>query len=63
MAKSKSKNVKVKLVKSIIGRPEKHRRIVRAMGLTRIDRVRELPDNDTTRGMIFKVSHLVEVVE
>jgi ribosomal protein L30 len=33
------------------------------MGLTRIGRVRELPDNPAVRGMITKVSHLVEVEE
>lgn len=53
---------KVQLVKSPIGRPGKHRRILEAIGLTRINRVVDLLDVPEMRGMINKVSHLVKVV-
>lgn len=58
-----AQTVKVTLVKSMIGRPEKHRKVLRGMGLTRIGRTVELEDTPAIRGMIFKVSHLVKVKE
>jgi len=54
---------KVTLVKSMIGRPEKHRRVLRGMGLTKINRTVELKDTASIRGMVNAVSHLVEVKE
>ncbi len=55
--------IKIKLVKSGIGHPEKHRAVLRGMGLTKINKVVELKDTPETRGMIRKVSHLLEVME
>jgi len=55
--------VKVTLVKSMIGRPEKHRKILRGMGLTKVNRSVELKDTPSIRGMIHKVSHLVSAEE
>jgi large subunit ribosomal protein L30 len=49
----------IKLVKSMIGRPEKHRRVLRGMGLTKLNKTVELDDTPAIRGMIKKVSHLV----
>ena len=58
-----AQTVKITLIKSMIGRPEKHRKVLRGMGLTRIGRTVELEDTPAIRGMIFKVSHLVKVKE
>ena len=55
--------LKVTLVKSMIGRPEKHRKILRGMGLTRLNKTVELKDTPMIRGMIDKVSHLVSAEE
>ncbi len=55
--------LKVTLVKSMIGRPEKHRRVLRGMGLTKISRTVQLKDTPSVWGMIKKVSHLVKVEE
>ena len=55
--------IKIKLVKSGIGHPEKHRAVLRGMGLTKINKVVKLKDTPETRGMIRKVFHLLEVVE
>jgi large subunit ribosomal protein L30 len=55
--------LKVTLVRSMIGRPEKHRRVLRGMGLTRINKTVELEDTPAIRGMIHKVSHLVTAEE
>jgi len=56
-------SVKVKLVRSMIGRPEKHRKVLRGMGLTRLNKTVELNDTPEIRGMINKVSHLVRTEE
>ena len=53
--------LKIKLVKSMIGRPEKHRKVLRGMGLTKINRTVELKDTPSIRGMVRAVSHLVKV--
>ncbi len=56
-------NVKVTLVRSMIGRPKQHRRVLRGMGLTRLNKTVELKDTPEIRGMINKVSHLVSTEE
>jgi len=58
-----SGKIKVTLVRSMIGRPEKHRRVLRGMGLTKINRTVELEDTPAIRGMVHKVSHLVKTEE
>lgn len=55
--------IKVKLVKSTIGRIEKQRKTVQALGLRKIGQVVEKQDTPQIRGMINKVNHLVEIVE
>jgi large subunit ribosomal protein L30 len=53
--------IKVKQVRSTIDRPEKQKKIIEALGLGRINRVKEHNDTPQIRGMIDKVKHLVEV--
>ena len=53
----------VKQIKSIIGRPEDQRKIVAALGLGRVGKTKELGDTPAVRGMVAKVSHLVQIVE
>ncbi len=55
--------LQITLVKSMIGRPEKQRRMLRGMGLRRLNQTVELKDTPATRGMIQKVSHLVRAEE
>ena len=54
---------KVKLVKSPIGCVPKHRRTVEALGLKKVNKTVELPDNAAVRGMVNQVSYLVKVEE
>jgi large subunit ribosomal protein L30 len=63
MAKKAANTIKVTQVRSIIGRPERHRRVLRGMGLGKMNRTVELLDTPEIRGMINKVKHLVEVEE
>lgn len=55
--------VKVRLVKSPIGYPKDQKAALKVLGLTKMNRVREVQDNPAVRGQIRKVSHLVEVLE
>jgi large subunit ribosomal protein L30 len=55
--------LRVTLVKSMNGKPDKQRRVLRGMGLTRLNRTVELKDTPSIRGMVNKVSHLVRVEE
>ena len=51
----------VRLVRSMIGRPEKQRLVLRGMGLTKLQQSVQLPDTPQVRGMIYRVKHLVRV--
>ena len=55
--------LKITLVKSPIGAIPKQRATVAAMGLTKMHKTVEMPDNDAVRGMIWHVRHLVKVEE
>lgn len=54
--------VKVKLVRSPIGTKESHRATVRGLGLRKVNSVSELEDTPAVRGMINKISYLVQVL-
>jgi len=53
----------VKQIRSVIGKPEKHRKVVKSLGLTKLNQTKELPDTPSIRGMINTVSHLVTAEE
>ena len=55
--------IKVKLVRSVHGRLEKHRACVRGLGLRRMHQTVEVEDTPATRGMLNKVSYMVQLVE
>ena len=60
---AKSTKLKIKLVKSPIGYSKRQKGTVRALGLKKINQVVEHDDNQVIRGMINKISHMVEVEE
>jgi large subunit ribosomal protein L30 len=60
---SEAKKIKIKYYRSMIGHPEKHKVIVRSLGLTKLNQIVERPDTPATRGMVAKVPHLVKIVE
>jgi len=53
--------IRVVQVRSGVGRPEKHRRILKSLGLGRPGYARVLPMTPTILGMIRKIPHLVRV--
>lgn len=63
MSTEGSAMIKIKLVKSPICTPEKHKVIVRSLGLRKMNQVVERPDTPSFRGMVAKVPHLLEIVQ
>jgi large subunit ribosomal protein L30 len=59
----KTKKVKIQWYRSAIAAPEKHKVIVRSLGLTRLNQVVERPDTPAIRGMVAKIPHLLRIVE
>lgn len=55
--------IKVKLVRSRIGTTPHQRKMLDALGLTRMQKVKTFNDSPAIRGIIKKVPHLVAVVE
>ena len=55
--------LKITLVKSTIGAVPKHGKTVEALGLMKVNKTVEMPDNSAVRGMIQQVRHLVKVEE
>jgi large subunit ribosomal protein L30 len=55
--------IKIKLVGSPICRQEKQKRIVRSLGLKKMNQVVVRPDSPGFRGMVAKVPHLLRIVD
>lgn len=55
--------LRITLVRSVIGRPEDQERTVRSLGLRRVNQTVEREDTPSVRGMVAKVQHLVSVEE
>ena len=57
------KKLRITLVKSPIGAVPKNKKTVEALGLRKLNKTVEMPDNEAVRGMIRQVEHLVKVEE
>ena len=60
---SAKSTVRLKWVRSYIAAPQKHKRVVKGLGFTRLNQVIEREDTPSIRGMVAKVPHLVEIVD
>ena len=56
-------NLQITLKKSLIGRPQTQHKIIKSLGLKKVNSQVVQEDNDAIRGSINKVQHLVEVKE
>lgn len=63
MSKNQTATIKIQWVQSAIGSPEKHKKIIRGLGLRKLHQVVERPDTAAIRGMVAKVPHLVRIVQ
>ncbi|CAB9540740.1 LSU ribosomal protein L30p (L7e) [Bathymodiolus brooksi thiotrophic gill symbiont] len=57
------KKIRVKMVKSSIGRLKKHKACLHGLGLRKINHTVEVIDTVENRGMINKISYMLEVEE
>ena len=55
--------IRIEYYRSFIHAPKTHKTIVRSLGLTKLHQVVERPDNDSMRGAVAKVPHLLRIVE
>jgi large subunit ribosomal protein L30 len=55
--------IKIKLIRSPICCPEKHKIIVRSLGLKKMNRIVVRPDTPVFRGMVAKIPHLLAIVK
>ena len=60
---TKTKSLKITLVKSTIGEKPKVRATVESLGLRKIRQSVERPDTPDVRGMVFRAQHLLDVEE
>lgn len=58
-----AEKLRITLVKSTIGAIPKHKKTIAALGLKKVNKTVEMPDNAAVRGMIHQVKHLVKVEE
>ena len=63
MSADGQKRIQIKQIRSGIGFPEPQKRILFALRLKKLGRVRSFPDTPSVRGMVAKIPHLVEIVE
>jgi large subunit ribosomal protein L30 len=56
------KKIKIQWYRSTIATPEKHKVIVRSLGLTKLNQIVERPDDESIRGMVAKIPHLLRIV-
>lgn len=61
--KEMAQKLRITLVRSLIGRPEDQRGTVKALGLNKMHKTVEHNDSASIRGMLRKISHMVEVRE
>jgi large subunit ribosomal protein L30 len=61
MSKSKDRQLKIVLDRSVIGHPKKQREVVKGLGLRKLNSVVIRDDCPEIRGMIRKIPHLVTV--
>ena len=53
----------VKQIRSPIRRPDVQRKILKGLGLNKMNKISELNDTPSIRGMINKIPHLVQIIE
>ncbi len=56
------KTIRLKWVRSAIAAPEKHKKVIKGLGFTRLNQVITREDTPSIRGMVAKVPHLVQIL-
>lgn len=58
-----SKIIRIKYFRSSIGRSERQKKMVRSLGLRKLNQVVERPDSPAVRGLVAKIPHLIQIIE
>jgi len=61
--KSELAKIRIQYYRSTIACPEKHKEIVRALGLRKLNQIVERPDTPSMRGAVLKLPHLIKIIE
>ena len=55
--------IKIQYYRSMIGYSSKQKAMVKSLGFTKLNQTFERPDNDSMRGVVAKIPHLLRIVE
>ena len=55
--------IRIQYYRSSIATPKTHKQMVLSLGLTKLNQIVERPDNDSTRGAVAKIPHLLRIIE
>ena len=58
-----TQKIKIQYFRSMIQAPVKHKRVVKGLGFTRLNQIVERVDNESVRGMVKTVPHLVRILD
>ena len=58
-----SKKIRIQYYRSAISTPVKHKLVIKGLGFTRLNQVVERVDNESVRGMVNTVPHLVRILD
>ena len=54
--------IQIQYYRSFIAAPKTHKQMVRSLGLTKLNQIVERPDNDSMRGAVKRIPHLLRIV-
>lgn len=60
---SEPKKIRIQYYRSAIATPTRHKRVIKGLGFTRLNQIVERVDNESVRGMVKTVPHLVRILE
>ena len=55
--------IRIQYYRSIIAATARHKKIVRSLGMRKLNQIVERPDTPSMRGFVLKVPHLLRIVE
>lgn len=62
-AENKGGTIRIEYYKSTIGYSEKQKAMVRGLGFSKLNQIKEKPDNASMRGVVAKIPHILRIVE
>jgi large subunit ribosomal protein L30 len=61
--KTETKTIRIEYYRSKNSTPFKHKAVVKGLGFTRLNQIVERVDNESIRGMVKTIPHLVRIIE